>query len=190
MSRAPFICMVAALTLAGSALSRADDEQPQIMPTRDVDITYEVTRPNEPMTVSRRRWSASEHLQRVGGSDTSTTIFDADKGEVTLLNPKNRTYRKLEGSPRMPMAPDRGTTLKRGGVAVIAGMNCVDWSWTDETEIHTACLTPDGVLLRIVIDGKTILKARSVSYKRQPSELFQVPVDYQPALAPEGGPVE
>jgi hypothetical protein len=189
MSRAPSIIMFAALTLA-SAPSRADDAQPQILPTRDVDITYEVTRPNEPRTISRRRWSASEHLQRVGGSDSSTTIFDADKGEFTLLNPKTRTYRKLEGAPRMPMAPDKGTALMRGGEAAIAGLNCVDWSWTDDSETHTACLTSDGVLLRIMIDGNTILKARSVSYRRQPPDLFQVPSDYQPALAPEGGPGE
>ncbi len=183
----PCFFMVAALTLA-VAPSYADGQQPQIMPTRDVDITYEVTHPNEPKTISRQQWSASDHLQRVGGSDSSTTIFDADKGEFTLLNPKNRTYRKLEGPPRMPMAPGKGTPLNRGGEAVIAGLNCVDWSWMEDTEAHTACLTPDGVLLRLVVDGKTILKARSVTYKRQPPELFQVPINYQPALAPEGGP--
>jgi hypothetical protein len=48
-------------------------------------------------------------------------------------------------------------------------------------------LTPDGVLLRLVIDGQTVMQARSVSYGPQRSELFQVPTDYAPALAPEGG---
>ncbi len=160
------------------------------MPTRDVDITYQVTRPSQPSMISRRRWLASEHLQRVDGSDKSATIFDRDKGEFTLLNPTNHTYRKFEGTPRMPMAPAKGIALKRGGEAVVAGLQCVDWSWTDDTEVHTACLTPDGVLLRLVIDGKTVLEARSVKYGQQPAKLFEVPPGYEPALAPEGGPGE
>ncbi len=32
------------------------------------------------------------------------------------------------------------------------------------------------------------MEARSVSYNRQPAELFRVPPDYTSALAPEGGP--
>jgi len=48
-------------------------------------------------------------------------------------------------------------------------------------------LTPDGVMLRLVVDGKTVMQALSVKYGRQPPELFRVPPDYTPALAPEGG---
>jgi hypothetical protein len=56
--------------------------------------------------------------------------------------------------------------------------------------MHTACLTPDGVLLRLIIDGQVVAEARSVLYAPQPLELFEVPPGYEPALAPEGGPVE
>jgi hypothetical protein len=42
-------------------------------------------------------------------------------------------------------------------------------------------------MLRLVIDGQTVIEARSVSYGRQSADLFQVPRDYGPALAPEGG---
>jgi len=69
---------------------------------------------------------------------------------------------------------------------VVAGLSCVDWSWTVDAEKHTACLTPDGVMLRIVVDGKTVMQALSVKYRPQPAELFQVPRGYEPALAPEG----
>jgi len=71
---------------------------------------------------------------------------------------------------------------------MVAGLNCVDWSWTVDTETHTACLTPDGVLLRLTVDGKTVMQAISVKYGRQSADLFQVPAGYQPAIAPEGGP--
>lgn len=184
------VAVAVALLLIGSPFRGEAQQQPQVMPTRDVDITYQVTRPNQPSMISRRRWLASEHLQRVDGSDKSATIFDRIKGEFTLLNPANHTYRKLEGSPRLPMAPANGTALKRGSEAVVAGLPCVEWSWTDDTEIHTACLTPDGVLLRLVIEGKTVLEARSVRYGQQPAKLFEVPPGYEPALAPEGGPGE
>lgn len=178
---------VLALAVAGTAASGADDQQqPQVMPTRDVDITYQISRPDHPPTVSRRRWLASEHLQKIDGSDKSSTIFDRNKGEFTLINPKNRTYRKFEGSPRMPLSPQEGTALTRGAESVVAGASCVDWSWTVDGEQHTACLTPDGVMLRLVVDGKTVMQALSVKYGRQPAELFQVPRGYAPALAPEG----
>ena len=88
------------------------------------------------------------------------------------------------------MSPQKGTTLKRGGEYQIAGQNCIDWSWMDDTEMHTACLTPDGVLLRLIIDGQIVAEARSVSYALQPPELFVVPPGYEPALAPGGGPAE
>jgi hypothetical protein len=44
-----------------------------------------------------------------------------------------------------------------------------------------------GVMLRLVVDGQTVIEAHSVSYSRQAADLFQVPRDYAPALAPEGG---
>jgi hypothetical protein len=80
--------------------------------------------------------------------------------------------------------------LKRGSECKIAGQNCIDWSWMDDTEMHTACLTLDGVLLRLVIDGQIVAEVRSVLYAPQPTELFEVPQGFEPALAPEGGPVE
>ncbi len=167
------------------------DETPQLQPTRDVDISYDVTRPQQPKIRERVRWLAAEHLERVDGPDKSTTIFDRSADEITLLMPASRSYRKLVGVARRPPAPEAGAVLKRGDVVVVAGLHCTDWSWTGEDLIvHVVCLTPDGVLLRLVIDGQTIMQARSVSYGSQRAELFQVPPDYTPALAPEGGATE
>jgi hypothetical protein len=184
------LLLVAILFVAAQSPAWAEEEQPQVMPTRDVDVSYLITRPNHPQTTERRRWMASEHLRRSDAPDHAYTIFDLDKSEFTIVNPANRTYRKFEGSPRMPQGPATGTRLKRGGEAVVAGCRCVDWSWNVDDETHTACLTPDGVLLRVTIDGKTILLARSVSYGRQSASVFQVPSNYEPALAPEGGPAD
>jgi hypothetical protein len=164
----------------------AGDQTPPLLPTRDVDISYDVTRPQQPQIRERVRWLAAQRLQRVDGPDKSTTIFDHDKKEITLLSPKSRTYRKLEGTPRRPPEPEAGAELRRGSTVVIAGLSCTDWSWTQDAETHTVCTTLDGVLLRLVIDGRTVMQARSVSFGPQAPPLFQIPRDYTPALAPEG----
>jgi hypothetical protein len=161
-------------------------EQPKLLPTRDVEITYDVTRPHKPKVRERVRWLASEHLERVEASGRATTIFDRNAHAVTLLTPANRTYRKLDGAPRPPFEPEPGAALSRGKDAVIAGLPCTEWSWAEDAETHTVCATADGVLLRLVVDGQTFVEARSVKFAPQRAELFQVPPGYAPALAPEG----
>jgi hypothetical protein len=173
----------AALMLTGTATAA---EQPQLLPTRDVDVTYDVMRPHQPKVRERVRWLAGEHLERVDTAGRSTTIFDRDEHAMTLLIPANRTYRKLEGAPRRWLEPEPGTAFKRGGEAVVAGLSCTDWSWMEDAETHTMCVTADGVMLRLVIDGQTVAEARSVKYAPQKPDLFQVPRGYAPALAPEG----
>jgi hypothetical protein len=187
LRRLPEFAVVGLLLLPLAVATRAD-ESPQLLPTRDVDVTYDVTRPNQPKIRERVRWLAAEHLERVDGPDKSTTIFDRNSHEITLLAPSTRSYRKLEGTARRPREPAPGAPLKHGADAVVAGLPCTDWSWTEDTETHTVCKTPDGVLLRLVIDGSTIIQARVVTYGPQSPDLFEVPKDYAPALAPEGGP--
>jgi hypothetical protein len=176
---------VVAVLLAGAAA--VADERPQLLPTRDVDITYDVTRPQKPKIRERVRWLAGEQLERVDASGRSSTIFNREAHEVTLLTPANRTYRKLDGAPRRPLEPEPGAILKRGNDSVVAGLTCTDWSWTEDVETHTVCATADGVMLRLIVDGATFFEARSVKYAPQKAELFQVPPNYARALAPEGG---
>jgi hypothetical protein len=145
----PLVVAISAVAVA--SISRSGEQQPQTAPTRDVDITYRMTQPGLPVTMQRRRWLAGRHLRRVDGPDKSATIFDQSSGELTLLNPTNQTYLTLKGPAAKRMSPEGGIILKRGGESEIAGQNCIDWSWIDETEMHTACLTPDGVLLRLII---------------------------------------
>ena len=173
---------VVTVFLSGSA-SRADD-QPKLLPTRDVDIRYDVTRPQQPRVRERVRWLAAEHLERVDASGRSTSIFDHDGRVVTLLTPATRTFRKLDQAPRRPLEPEAGTALQRGAGAVVAGLPCTDWSWTENGEKHVVCATADGVILRLVVDGQTYIEARSVKYEPQKADLFGVPANYTPALAP------
>jgi hypothetical protein len=175
--------------LASLLVGKAGAEQPtQLLPTSDVDIIYEVTLPSQPRIRERVRYLAAELLERVDGPHKSTTIFDRRTHQMTILTSANRTFLKLD-MPRQPQEPGLKVTLKRGNDSVVAGLHCVDWSWTEDVETRTVCITADGVLLRFVVDGKIVSEARSVSYGPQPAELFQVPPGYAPLLAPEGGPV-
>lgn len=185
MSRVPWLSAAPlALVLVGSSPNA--EQRPQLRPTRDVDISYSITRPDGSKMRERVRWSAADQLERVDGSDRSSTIFNRKSGEITLLVPRSRTYRKLEGEPRGPIEPDTGAQLTRGGQSEVAGQHCVEWSWTDNGEKHTLCATTDGVLLRLIVDGKTVVQALSVTYRQQKADLFDVPKGYEPALAPEG----
>lgn len=175
---------VLVVLLAGLA-SRAE-EQPKLLPTRDVDVRYDVTRPQQPKVRERVRWLAGEHLERVDASGRSTSIFDRDAHVVTLLTPATRTFRKLDQAPRRPLEPEPDAALQRGAEAVVAGLPCTDWSWVEDGEKHTVCATADGVILRLIVDGQTFIEARSVKYGPQKADLFRVPANYTPALAPEG----
>ncbi len=173
-----------AFTLAGS--SAEAELQPPLQPTRDVDITYSIVRPDGSKIRERVRWSAGQQLERVDGSDRSSTIFNRGSGEIILLVPGSRTFRKLEGAARGPIEMEQGAALTRGADAKVAGLHCTDWSWTKDGEEHTVCATGDGVLLRLTIGAKTMVQAQSVTYRQQRADLFDVPKDYTPALAPEG----
>jgi hypothetical protein len=163
------------------------EERPPPLPIRDVDITYDLIRLHQPPARMRVRWLAREHLERADATDASATIFDHNRSEITLLIPESRTYRKLEGQPRLPIQPNEGTVLTRGGQSRLAALPCTEWSWTQDAQTHTACATPDGVLLRLSTDGEIEAQARAVRYEEQQPELFHVPSGYEPALAPEGG---
>lgn len=162
------------------------EEQPKLVPTRDVDVRYDVTRPQRPKVRERVRWLAAERLERVDASGRSTSIFEHDAHAVTLLTPATQTFRKLDHVPRRPLEPEPGVALARGADAIVAALPCTDWSWTEDGEKHTVCATADGVVLRLMVDGQTFIEARSVKYGPQKSDLFRVPANYTPALAPEG----
>jgi hypothetical protein len=106
---------------------------------------------------------------------------------VTLLNSSSRTYNQMDGGSPWPIAtPREPWTPARRGESVVASLRCTDWSWTDDWEARVACFTADGVLLRLLVDGKTRVEALSVRYITQDMETFLVPPGYAPAvMAPE-----
>ena len=65
MNHARYMPLVAALSLMAVGSPLHSEQQLRTAPTRDVDITYRITRPGLPVIIERRRWWASHHLRRV-----------------------------------------------------------------------------------------------------------------------------
>ena len=124
----------------------------------------------------------------------AATFTDARRGCRLRGYPTIPTAYSRTGAVACSRAVRRGepaleAILKGGNESVVAGLHCVDRSWTEDVETRTLCITADGLLLRFAVDSQTVSEGHSVSYGPQPAELFQVPPGYAPLLAPEGGPV-
>jgi hypothetical protein len=79
-------CLTPSAVLASLLIgSLAKAESPQVLPTRDMDITYDVTLPSQPRVRERVRWLAAEQLERVDGPHKSTTIFNRRTREIVLF---------------------------------------------------------------------------------------------------------
>jgi hypothetical protein len=177
--------LAAALLPTLIACLRAAEQLPLFLPSRDVSVTYNVTWSDEPVVQERMSWSAGERLERIDGA-VSTIIFDRKAKEIVLLNPSNHTYSVLDGVPRWAIEPQPGTLVTRGSDFVIAGLPCTDWPWRNEEGTHAACVTRDGVVLHLTVDGQTKLEALSVTYGPQSPELFHIPPSY---VAPLDSPL-
>jgi hypothetical protein len=130
-------CMPPTAVLASLLIAPvAKAESPQLLPTHDVDITYDVTLPSQPRVRERVRWLAAEQLERVDGPHKSTTIFNRRTHEMIPLTSGNRTFLKLD-MPRQPEEPAPEAILKRGNDSVVAGLHCVNWSWAEDVETGT-----------------------------------------------------
>ena len=70
-----------AILLIGSAGAVAE-EQPKLLPTRDVDIRYDVTRPQKPRVRERVRWLASEHFFE-GLAQHQNALANSDGRDLT-----------------------------------------------------------------------------------------------------------
>jgi len=173
--------------LSGSMSAQAD---PKLIPDRDVDIRYHVSKPDEPAFDRRVRWQASSQLERVDGPGNAVVIVDHRTHFETLLRNETHSYLKIavpSGGNLLDPDPDVPKTSK--GQDSIAGLSCTEWGWTDrDQKTHSLCVTEDGVLLREKADGRTLLMAKSVRYRKLNPSTFAVPDNFVPALAPDGPP--
>ncbi|WP_207540891.1 hypothetical protein [Sabulicella rubraurantiaca] len=163
------------------------------MPTRDVAVRYQV--PNAPPTTDSVAWLVSEGRVRTEGralTQRVVHVIDTRSGNVTAVLDADRTYHDL-GRMASTMMQDHsfarpGIRLTREGSDRVAGHACTVWrvqaQGSDPGEVRRACITEDGVPLRLVegtgSDAETLYEATQVTYGPQDPARFRVPQGYQP----------
>jgi len=179
---APITALLASL----AAPAAAQDAPPNLLPTRDVAVTYRVTEASEPPTETRMAWSVRTDRLRVdppGG--TEWMLLDRAAGTAAVVTESSRTVATIPASAaaRMSRLVPEGATFARRGPARVADTPCTEWTMTVPQGTSTVCLTEDGVLLRSLDgtgDEAFRMEAVRVLYD-PPADLFAVPPGYRAA---------
>lgn len=173
----PYRPALAFVILAGAAVPALAQERPSMTPTRDVAITYHMLsqRPGDlHMSIQ-----ASTGLARVQGpNQRGYAIIDRKGKQMTLVMSEKQIYMVMPIPAGQQRSPELDTTARfmRHGTDTVAGLTCTVWDYAGEHATGTACITDDGVMLRVQ-DGATKhgMEAAEVRYAPQPDADFQPP---------------
>ncbi|MBD0272284.1 MAG: hypothetical protein ICV73_10175 [Acetobacteraceae bacterium] len=165
---------------------------PVIAPTRDVAVTYRMT--GKETGELRVAWLVAEEKVRIE-TPRGVIIQDGRESRDTVLMTEQRmfvtgTSDRRRGGGGWSLA-EPGDTVTREGADRVAGHECAVWRIEakkddpdDEPKVKRACVTADGVPLRVVEgeggEGRTATVATRVEYGRQDPAQFRVPEGYRP----------
>jgi hypothetical protein len=173
-----------AFALLWAAGAQAQD-RPLTQPNRDVDVIYWMAGPSAPLE-QRLRWGVEAGKLRVDPPSPGLyVIIDTARHSMQAVREGDRSVVQLDpGQAPVPGVAPEGAYV-RGGAVDVAGLPCTQWRMRDTAGREvTACLTTDGVLLRVEADGLVLAEAVSVRFGRQPEAVFRVPADYRKITPP------
>ncbi len=170
-----------ALLAAVPALAQ---DRPLILPAHDVAVEYQ-TRGMIPgpaaTTTVLARFSSNRRLVRVDGPDDRFyAIVDIDAARMAIVMPEQRIYVEQPADPDI-VGLLQDPSLRRIGADTVAGLPCTAYDAAVNDRSGQVCLTDDGVLLRARIadpDRRPEMQAVSVTYARQPAEMFEIPAGF------------
>ena len=160
-------------------------------PTRDVAVTYRMTVGREAGEL-RVSWLAAEQKMRL---ETPKGVFiqDGRENRDTILMTEQRMFVTGTSDRRRGQGlslAEPGDTVAREGTDRVAGHECAVWrieakkeDADDEAQVKRACVTADGVPLRVVEgegEERRTTVATKVEYARQDPAQFGVPEGYRP----------
>lgn len=176
-----------------AAIGQPSAGPPAIRPTRDVAVEYQAQgRPDASGPAQsgliRVFWGDHGARARVEMAGMPTwgiinlararmiVVFSSQHGYVVLPLDPNRI-------PGLSIPP--GTKMTRIGSATVAGFGCTVWRVRGPGDAGTACITPDGLVLRAEghgqehgMSGNGTLRAVQVRYGPQPAGLFEPPAGF------------
>lgn len=185
IARALPAAFVAALAAAPAL---AQPHPMAVTPTRDVAVSYRA----QDGRSAEMAWQAMSQKMRIETQELpGTVLVDTTTNQAVMLMAQQRLAMQIavNSLPNGELANPAALMSRitgRGGSATIAGYRCTDWNFRHEQgnklTTGTACLTDDGVTLRIVstTNGKPWrAEATRVAYGPQEPARFQVPPGYQ-----------
>lgn len=172
---------------------RAQDKPP-FAPARDVTVTYRVTAPGQPLTEVRILARPGGTPMRVDMLTEGTSIlFDRKAGVMTMVVPEERMAMDLPMSAgQQDFVLNDRMRFARRGTDTVAGLRCTVWDVTLGAERSTACISADGVMLRLLgreTGGvRSTMEATSVEFETQPDSAFVPPPEFLRERAVPVGP--
>jgi hypothetical protein len=185
MRRRLGLTVLAGLVLPLS-LARAADA-PVLIPTRDVAVTYRMDAGGRVLE-QRMRWSVAARRMRIDPPTPGVfLLIDYATRRMDVVRDPDRSFVEMEAPTGLPGLGSPGTAAGesqvgryvRGGADEVSGMACTDWTTRDaKGRAAEICVTADGVLLRVRLDGRVLAAAAQVAYGAQDPALFQLPQGY------------
>ncbi len=175
--------------LLSTCAAQAQDRPPP-MPTRDVRVSYQS---EDRHNSNRVAWLAAEGRMRIEtDAQRGIMLVDTRGGGAVVILETEREFHDLGRVASVLAAPYQlagpRQRLRREGADRVAGQACTVWRIDppadEEDEVKRACITADGVPLRLVAgEGKEAnveYVATEVTYAAQDPARFRVPAGYRP----------
>ncbi len=168
-----------------AALPAAAQQRPVLRPTRDLAVVYRVQAAGpageaETRTV-RMYWTGQgSRLRLEADGQPGFALVDYAAGRMQMVMPAQKAYAEVafdrDHAPGLHIPAN--ATVERGGNDSVAGVGCTIWAMRGPEGGGTACITDDGLLLRVrgsQPGQAAALEAVSVTYGPQPASLFALP---------------
>lgn len=183
--------LLGAALLSSAAPARAQS-RPVILPQRDAEIVYDVTRGDAGASMQPQRQlhihvkAGGQYMRMDGLMRSGYSIVDRAQKKMFMVLDLQHSYMELPmdalGGDPLALQPD--VKFTKGATQTIAGTQCTEWTVTSGTDTGVTCLTSDGIMLAAHGSDKTAgnfggLQAVSVTYATQPDSLFVPPTDYK-----------
>ena len=170
--------------LVTAPIAVAAQDRPPVVPTRDVDVTYQSKPAGPPSAGTLPAGSPIEQRTRFSASMQRTRLDLPTPGLFSIMDYRTRTMSLVSVADRKvlqttgPATPPRPDYVRRGQDQV-AGLACTEWEVRDNVgQPALTCFTPDGVMLRVRRGDQVMAIATRVVYAPQDAALFDVPADF------------
>lgn len=173
--------LLPALLVAGAASAASAQDRPAVLPRHDVTVDYSIdSTASLPVREIRVAAQAGAERIRVEQANNLVLLVDRRRHRVVMLLSAQHVALALPWPRQVQQSFDMldHARFARRGQGVQAGLACTVYDVTADTTRLTACLTSDGVALRVdgAMRGDTYhLAATAVSYTPLEAALFATP---------------